>query len=171
MLGYAVSNDKENLYITVETGDLATELKILKNGLTVWIDRKGEKGEVTAINYPIPVQGNDDDAHQRPARGQWQQGSNGSGGGGSSAQDKQRMELEDKVRKMLPDANEYSLQGFKSCNLQYPIMEKDSCGVFVRVGIDDENEMVWEAVVPFKSFYFKSGNYARRQRTAYKPVL
>src|ERR1039458_2943062 len=39
MLGYAVSNDKDNLYITVETGDPATQLKILRNGLTVWTGR------------------------------------------------------------------------------------------------------------------------------------
>src|ERR1700722_16896431 len=55
MLGYAVSNDKDNLYITVETGDPATQLKILREGLTVWIDRKAEKNEETAINYPIPM--------------------------------------------------------------------------------------------------------------------
>ena len=53
-LGYAVSNDKENLYITVETGDPATQLKILREGLTVWIDKTGNKEEVTAINFPIP---------------------------------------------------------------------------------------------------------------------
>src|ERR1700733_7704901 len=53
-LGYAVSNDKNNLYITVETGDPATQLKIMRNGLTVWIDKTGEKNEQTAINFPIP---------------------------------------------------------------------------------------------------------------------
>src|ERR1700742_1756012 len=52
MLGYAVSNEKDNLYITVETGDAATQLKILREGLTVWIDKKGDKEEVTGINYP-----------------------------------------------------------------------------------------------------------------------
>jgi len=43
MLGYAVSNDKDNLYITVETGDPATQLKILREGLTVWIDKTANK--------------------------------------------------------------------------------------------------------------------------------
>src|SRR6267154_5604685 len=54
MLGYAVSNDKNNLYITVETGDPATQLKILREGLTVWIDKTGKQEQVTAINYPLP---------------------------------------------------------------------------------------------------------------------
>ena len=149
MLGYAVSNDKDNLYITVETGDLATQLKILRNGLTVWIDRKGDKDEVTAINFPIPGENTDEPSKKdRPSRCQWQSGA-------GSGQDHQRFELEDKVKLAMGDASEYSLQGFKSCNLQYHIMEKDSCGIVVRMAIDADNEMVWEAVVPFRTFYFK----------------
>jgi len=149
-LGYAVSNDKENLYITVETGDLATQLKILKNGLTVWIDKTGEKTEETAINFPIPTEAKEEneEGEKRPAKGQWQQGN-------GSSQDKQRMALEDRVKKAITEANEYSLQGFKGCNLQFPVMEKDTCGIVVRMAIDNDNEMVWEAVVPFKSFYTK----------------
>ena len=152
MLGYAVSNDKDNLYITVETGDPATQLKILREGLTVWIDKKGEKDEITGINYPIPTStDNSKQEGQRPSSAHAQQVS-----GTMDREQKRRMELEDRVRKALPEANEYSLQGFKSCNLQFPIMEKDTCGIVVRLGIDADDEMVWEAVVPFKSFYFKS---------------
>ena len=153
-LGYAISNDKENLYITVETGDPATQLKILREGLTVWIDRTGGKEEVTAINFPIPVNnGQKEERAPRqkaaPAAGQGQLGLS------SDATQKRRMDIEDKVRAAMGDAKEYSLQGFKSCNLQFPIMETDSCGIVVRMGLDADNELVWEAKVPFKSFYFK----------------
>jgi len=152
MLGYAVSNDKDNLYITVETGDPATQLKILREGLTVWIDKKGEKEEVTGINYPIPTAAdNSKDGGQRPSSMHAQ-----SGAGSVDQEQKRRMALEEKVRRALPDANEYSLQGFKNCNLQFPIMVADSCGIIMRMSIDSDDEMVWEAVVPFKSFYFKS---------------
>ena len=152
MIGYAVSNDKDNLYITVETGDPATQLKILREGLTVWIDKTANKDEVTAINFPIPQPTSKENKQEgnKPASGQMQQGQ----GGGSI--DKRRLALEDKVSKALGQANEYSLQGFKSCNLQYHIMETDSCGIVVRIGLDTDNELVWEAVVPFKSFYYKS---------------
>jgi len=153
MLGYAVSNDKENLYITVETGDPATQLKILRQGLTVWIDKKGGKEETIGINYPIPEGADKQDAGRRPSSMHAQ---SGAAGGSIDQQQRRRMELEDRVRKALPDANEYSLQGFKSCNLQFPIMVADSCGVIMRIAIDTDDEMVWEAVVPFKSFYFKS---------------
>lgn len=151
MLGYAVSNDKDNLYITVETGDPATQLKILREGLTVWIDKTANKDEITAINFPIPRQVSKESSQEgnKPVPVHMQQGQ----GGGS--QDKRRFELEDRVKKALSEANEYSLQGFKSCNLQYHIMETDSCGIVVRIGLDADNELVWEAVVPFKTFYYK----------------
>ena len=152
MLGYAVSNDKENIYVTVETGDPATQLKILREGLTVWIDRAAGKEEVTAINYPIPTAQTEQHQprHRSSNTGEGQQGL------GTDRQLKQRMDLEDKVRAALNDAKEYSLQGFKSCNLQFPIMEMDTCGIVVRIGLDSTNELIWEAKIPFKSFYFKS---------------
>ncbi len=150
-LGYAVSNDKDNLYITVETGDLATQLKILREGLTVWIDRTGNKEEVTAINYPIPVSASQGD---RPARQKATAGSGPQVSGNDGVQ-KQRLDLEDKVRAAWKDAKEFSLQGFKSCNLQFPVVAPDSCGIVVSLSIDADNEMVWEAKIPFRSFYFK----------------
>jgi hypothetical protein len=167
MLGYAVSNDRENLYITVETGDEATQMKILKEGLTVWIDKKGEQNELTAINFPLPseIKPGDAENRKRPSGGQWQQGQGA--GGGSDQQEKKRMELEERVRALLPGAGEYSLQGFKSCNLQFPLMENDTCGIKVRIDIDSDNEMVWEAVVPLKTFYFK-GEVSRPDRG--KPI-
>jgi hypothetical protein len=153
MLGYAVSNDKENLYITVETGDPATQLKIIREGLTVWIDKTANKEEITAINFPIPQPASRESKGEgeRPAGGHIQQGQ-----AGGSSPDRQRIQLEERVSKALQGANEYSLQGFKNCNLQYPIMEKDSCGIVVRMALDADNELVWEAVIPFKTFYYKS---------------
>lgn len=137
MIGYAISNDKNNLYISVETGDLATQLKILRGGLTVWIDKTGANNKLTAINFPIPQE------EKYPLQLH------------ANSPDKQRLELEDKVSAALLNASEYSLQGFKSCNLQYPIKENDTCGIIVRIAVDADNELVWEAVIPFKTFYPK----------------
>lgn len=151
MLGYVVSNDKENLYITVETGDPATQLKILREGLTVWIDKTGEKEEVTAINFPLPTHagGNRQKDMSPPTHARWnpEEGNN---------PDKKRLQLEERVKAALGNARDYSLQGFKGCNLQFPIMEKDTCGIVTRIALDEFNELVWEAVIPFKTFYYKA---------------
>lgn len=144
MIGYSVTNDKDNLYIMVHTGDLATQLKILNEGLTVWIDRTGEKNEQTAINFPIPA----DHKTRAPSENFYDE---------NLTPDKVRVHMEDRVKVAMTHATEYSLQGFKSCNLQYPITEKDSCGIVVQMSVDGElNELVWEAVVPFRAFFFKN---------------
>jgi hypothetical protein len=165
-LGYAISNDTDNLYITVETGDLATQQKILKEGLTVWIDKTGQKEEKTAINFPLPYnvlhpapkseksskgEKKERKGDRPSAEGSWKTVSSGAGNGSTN----RRFAMEDEIKSMLEQSNEYSLQGFKACNLQFPLSENDSCGIKVRLSINDNNEMIWEAVIPFKSFYYK----------------
>ena len=160
MLGYAVSNDKDNLYITVETGDQATQLKILHEGLTVWIDKNGGNEKTMAINYPLP-----DDYKSNKTKSAKDEERKGLPGGGveqgSGAEHRLRGMLAEKIKKALDDAKEFSLQGFKSCNTQFPVLEKDSCGIVVSINIDEFNELVWEATIPFKSFYYKAGIDAR----------
>ncbi len=94
MLGYAVSNDKENLYITVETGDPATQLKILHSGLTVWIDKTGGREATTAINFPLPdaykARKSDDEKRAKEM-----------GADQRNTPEKRRYELEDRVKRAL----------------------------------------------------------------------
>jgi len=151
-LGYAVSNDKENLYITVETGDPATQLKIMKKGLTVWIDKEGGTELKTAINYPIPTF----DDNKKSEDNSLAQGGHFQQSADAEQQLKQRLSISDKVRQLLLNATEFSLEGFKFCNYQFPVQRGDSCGIVVHMGMDDDNELVWEAVVPFKTFYPKA---------------
>lgn len=151
MLGYSISNDSENLYITVETGDAATQLKILENGLTVWIDKTATEEQVTAINYPIPAsfksKGGTGEGYTRQHIGQEP--------GPTEAVQKRIIEMQQNVKKAIDAADEYSLQGFKGCNLQFPVLAENSCGIVVRINMDQDNELIWEARIPFKAFYFK----------------
>lgn len=155
MLGYAVSNDSENLYITVETGDAATQLKILEGGLTVWIDKSGTEKEVTAINYPIPAvyKGKQ---HNADGTGYARAHIADQDPGANVEVQKRLIEMQQNVKKTIEAADEYSLQGFKGCNLQFPIKAENSCGIVVRMSMDQDNELIWEAKIPFGAFYFKS---------------
>lgn len=150
LIGYAISNDKDNLYIAVETGDLATQLKILQNGFTVWIDKTGRNEKKTAIHFPLPQQNRynnrldrDNNSGDQPKRDE------------TNSEDRRRMALIDRVNRAFDSAIQYSLQGFKGCNSQFLMSETDTCGIFVKVGIDSTNELVWEAKIPFSSFYNK----------------
>jgi uncharacterized membrane protein YgcG len=143
MVAYATSNDKENLYITMETGDELTETKILKQGMIVSIDTAGKKSPQFNINYPLP---NDSDPLEIPK-----------GAKDPTSQQALHMGsmLDKQVDKATQDANQYSLDGFGTCNGGFMISQTSPCGIKVRVRIDEYKEMVWEAVVPFKAIYNK----------------
>ncbi len=36
------------------------------------------------------------------------------------------------------------------------MLETDSCGIITRMAIDSTNELIWEAVIPLKAFYYKA---------------
>ena len=142
MVAYATSNDKYNLYITMETGDEMTQMKILKQGMTVSIDTNGRKESQFNINYPLqndndPIEMSKREHHKKESQfhpdGMWSQN----------------------IKKSAKDANQFSLDGFKNCNGGYMVTQTTSCGIKVILRIDEYKELVWEAVVPFKAIYNK----------------
>lgn len=151
MLGYSCSNDSANLYIRIETGDAATQLKILKNGLTVWLDRTGKEQQITAINYPIP----ENYAIAGDKQPQAQRIGDNADPGPDVAIQKRLLDIRMNVKQAIPMASEYSLQGFKGCNFQFPVAAPNSCGIVVRLNVNEDNVLVWEACIPFKAFYHK----------------
>jgi len=146
-IAYATSNDKQFLYITMETGDEMTQTKILKQGMTVSIDTGGGKEADFHINFPLP---NDNDEIDIPK-----------GGGGSSRkqQDGETQftgkQIDVKLSKMTKNANQFSLDGFIRCNGGFMVSQAAPCGIMVSAGIDEYKELVWEAVIPFKAIYNK----------------
>ncbi len=141
-IAYATSNDKENLYITMETGDEMTQMKILKQGMIVSIDTSGGKNADFHINFPLP---NDSDPIDLPQ--------------GAHKQDPgamQTKQLDVKLSKSAKDANQFSLEGFINCNGGYMVSQNIPCGIKVIARIDEYKELVWEAVVPLKTIYNES---------------
>jgi hypothetical protein len=139
MVAYATSNDRQYLYVTMETGDELTQIKILKQGMTLSIDTNGGKDPEFKINYPLQDENNliemgVDEYLQK------------SDGMHSSRQ------LEQKLRKAVKEANQFSLEGFKNCNGGY-FVNQTICGIKVIARIDAYNELVWEAAIPFKAIY------------------
>jgi hypothetical protein len=147
MISYDISNDKDNLYVIVVSGDAATELKILRKGIVVWIDKNGTQEEKTSICYPSD---NDKGPIRQGARNQSQ------GGDQSQGQQGQGKDLMQAVDKSISTADEFFLQGFKGCNGKYYALTGDSCKIKVACGLDEYDQLVWEAVIPFKAFYTKT---------------
>src|SRR5262249_16965638 len=133
MVAYATSNDKENLYITMETGDDLTQIKILKQGMTVSIDTAGRKEQQYSIAFPLP---NDEDLLQLlPPTDK------GSKSAGSVQLGRQ---LQQKLAKTADGANQYSLEGFKNCSGGYMVSQVTECGIRVKLKIDEYKQLVWE---------------------------
>jgi hypothetical protein len=141
MVAYATSNDKENLYITMQTGDPLTQVKILKQGMTVSIDTSGQRDATFNINYPLQ---NDDDLSELFSQGDRQKKD------GSPQLSRQ---FEQKLEKSAENSIQFSIDGFGTCNGGYLVSQTLPCGVTVKVSIDEYKQLVWEAVVPFKAIF------------------
>jgi hypothetical protein len=135
---YSFSNDKENLYITLKAGDRMTQMKMLTAGMKVLIDIQGKKSPTTGILFPLenhqPIQFeiNEPKADFAPD---------------------QNTALAKRLSSLISNAREFSLQGFNDCNGTFLIAQKNKCGIETKMGTDLNNELIWEVVVPFKSFY------------------
>jgi hypothetical protein len=53
-LQYNVTNDAENLYIFIQVTDQQNQVKILRDGIQIWIDSLGRNKKSMGIFYPIP---------------------------------------------------------------------------------------------------------------------
>jgi hypothetical protein len=133
LISYDITNDLNNVYITVKTGDQATELKLLRKGLVIWIDKTATKTQTTSVCFPS------DNENNRP--------------GQTTIQGKQQ--FAQRIDEALANVNEFFLQGFKGCRGKFTLAQGDSCGIKVGVGLDEYDQLVWEVTIPFKSFYPK----------------
>jgi len=52
-MAVGISEDADNLYICLATADRANIMKILRFGLTIWLEPGNSKGEAIGIQYPI----------------------------------------------------------------------------------------------------------------------
>lgn len=142
MVAYATSNDGENLYITMQTGDPLTQIKILKQGMTVSVDTGGKKETPFNINYPLQ---NQDDLSELFSQSDDKVNKDGS---------KQlSRKFEQKMRKSAESCNQFSVDGFGKCSGVYMVSQTISCGIRVHISIDEYKQLVWEAVIPFKALY------------------
>ncbi len=55
-LQYNVTNDDKNIYVCVSSKDAATQLRILRSGMTIWLDPKGEKNKTIGLYFPMRKQ-------------------------------------------------------------------------------------------------------------------
>lgn len=136
-IAYATSNDAEYLYITAESGDELTQLKILKGGMTVSVDTGDSKAQAWRIGYPLPDETTPLDLQP------------GEGGKGSAMSFERQMASN--IKKLTEQANQFSLEGFEGCSGGYVVSQTTPCGIKVKARLDEYRQLVWEAAIPIKA--------------------
>ncbi|HWB62799.1 MAG TPA: hypothetical protein VG603_04750 [Chitinophagales bacterium] len=93
-LQFAFANDTANLYICVKVTDEATQMRLLRAGMGLWIDTKGKKKETTGISFPIK--------QEHSGNGEWRK-RNEEGGEGNT-QPTEPMQQRDMLNRMKEHA-------------------------------------------------------------------
>jgi len=127
-LQYAITNDKENIYISVASSDQATQMKMLRAGIKIFIDPKGNKSKDISLTYPFK------DQMEMPK----ERNQNGN-------LDRNAMK-----QKMIMDADIFSTTGF--INMENRIYDlKDTSHIKVAMNFDTYNNLVFESIIPIKN--------------------
>jgi hypothetical protein len=141
-ISYAVSNDKDNIYLMMSTRDPQEQQKILQGGMTVWINRQAQKDETTAVGIGFPTDSRNN--HDREIM--------------AAAQPDR---YKDK-KVSLDDLKDYSLYGFKQGDSvgNYEYGESNDEGVEVQMNYNASGDLVYEARVPLHSVFPKNSSTA-----------
>jgi hypothetical protein len=125
---YAVTNDNNNLYLCILSKDQPTQLRILKAGINVYFDPKGEKNKKIDIAFPI----------KKP-----DQFSEHRYGDPIPAVDPKET-----MAQQLLQSDYYNIAGFTNIeNGQYAVKDKKS-NIQVALKLNPDSSLVYEAIVP-----------------------
>jgi len=126
---YAITNDKENIYVSVASNNQVTQMRMLRAGIKIYIDSKGKKRNDVYLSYPFKEDINNDRSPRN----------------NNMASDPSLIK-----QKMIMDADLYSTTGF--INMENKIYDvKDTSHVKIGMNFDIYNNLVFEAIIPLKN--------------------
>ncbi|HEY4207590.1 MAG TPA: hypothetical protein VGM31_12285 [Puia sp.] len=131
-LQYNVTNDSKNIYICVLSRDEITQLRMLRAGMTVYLDPKGAKNKDISLHFPLRKQAD-------PERGRYRNG--------NPLPDNKTLKGE-----LLLQSDFYGTTGFSGIeNGQFGVT--DAKGPFqVAMKLNNQDSMlVYEVVIPIKN--------------------
>ena len=141
---YGISNDQENIYVKLKVVDQLTQIKIIRRGLTFWMDTIGKSKEQMAIRCPLPR-----DASEL----QKMKGKDG------SSKDKSKKNFT-----LLHDAfsngrAQMKIKGFNGYQKEIVLNNKNENGINVMMKINDHEELIWEAIIPLKMAFTNPSDF------------
>jgi hypothetical protein len=129
---YAVTNDKNNLYIGLKADDQFAQMKIMQGGLDVYIDTTSKISDKMGISFPVPGKKTKDDLPRfQPGMGNFDPGQMRSGA----------------IKKM----NTIKIYGFPHEKDGVLPLENNT-DISAAIDWNKDNLLSYEARIPFKSF-------------------
>ncbi|MCO4292593.1 hypothetical protein NF867_06950 [Solitalea sp. MAHUQ-68] len=139
---YAIANDKENLYVTFRVFDKTTQAKIFLGGMKLVLDTAAEKKPSTVIEFPLFVK-------LKPGeKPKW------------DFKPGERLGVKDLHLRAKENHKEMILSGFYAFANGKQALNNNVSNVSVGFDWDEDDALIYEAVIPFKAFYssaFKKG--------------
>lgn len=144
---YGISNDQENIYVKLKVVDQLTQIKIIRRGLTFWMDTIGKSKEQMTIRCPLPR-----DASEL----QKMKGKDG------SSKDKSKKNFTLPHDAFSNGMAEMKIKGFNGYQKEIVLNNKNKNGINVMMKINNHEELIWEAIIPLKIAFtdpseFKNG--------------
>ncbi len=124
---YSVTNDKKNIYICIISTDENMELKMLRYGINIYFDPKGEKDKNISLEFPV----------RKPEQNSYNNG--------------EPIKTSDsKITKdqLLLQSDYYNTSGFANIeNGQFGVADKKS-NIQLAIKLHEDSTLVYEAIIP-----------------------
>lgn len=138
-LQYNVTNDDNNIYICVSSKEAATQLRILRSGMTIWLDPKGEKNKTMALYFPI---GKQPDPERYSSRNSKTNGRNSKATGS---------DVSAREAELLLQSNYYNTKGFLDMeNGQFGVTDTKG-PIQLAIRRNDDSVLVYEVMIPVRN--------------------
>lgn len=137
-LQYNVTNDDKNIYVCVSSKETATQMRILRSGMTIWLDPKGEKNKTIGLYFPI---------RKQPDPERYRGRNNGSSDGRATGSDISTREAE-----LLLQSNYYNTTGFLDLeNGQFGVTDTKAPIQLAIKHNDQDSLLVYEVMIPIRN--------------------
>ncbi|MDB5269840.1 MAG: hypothetical protein JWP58_2880 [Hymenobacter sp.] len=151
-LQYQVLNDGRAVYLRIKAADPTTQAKIVRLGLTVWLDTTGRNQHQFGVHFPLGQMGG-----RGPGEGRDQQPDN--------AADRQTSRRE-RMARMIANMREMELLNYKGSKEPTLTDNQSQLGVKAALALDAQEDLIYELAVPLRLLYHKLPALATGQKAA-----
>jgi uncharacterized membrane protein YgcG len=132
-LRYSITNDNENIYVCVASDFMPTQMRMLRAGISIYVDIKGQEGKSMGVNFPFMDRNQQSNLRKGNANNE-------------------------NIKKLaLTESNRYKSFGFlNNANGVYELAEINPIKMGVNYDINDI--LIIESKIPIKLFHDKELN-------------